>query len=86
MRLPLDYVITLNGKVFIKDGKRPDCKLDIKYEKQRPTEIKMCITEEQLEAFAEKCESVAETHPAYPNLEPKHIKEIILSQGHQLVC
>ena len=41
MTHPLDYVITLNGKVFIKDGKRPESRIDIKYEKQRPTEIKM---------------------------------------------
>ena len=41
MRLPLDYVITLNGKVFIKDGEQPESRIDIKYEKQRPTEIKM---------------------------------------------
>lgn len=83
----MKFLITIDGKPFIKgfeNGEVPDIRLDLKFNKTKCRSFKMCIKQEQLDDLAKH--SATEIMSHYPDLTEEQIKEIILGQGHQLVC
>ena len=83
------FVIVVDGKPFIKGyekGETPNQRVDFEFKKLKMRSFKMCIEKDQLETLASKSAVQILNHPAYPNLTPEQIEEIIKGQGHQLVC
>ena len=77
MTHPLDYVITLNGKVFIKDGKRPESRIDIEYKKPKLRRLKMgCLNQSEAQDLI--TELLAKTDDdGWSGLTPEEKKKII---------
>ena len=88
------FVIVVDGKPFIKGfdkGEIPNMRADFTFKKAKMTPYKQenkmaCLTKDQIDEFAKKCKDAYENHPAFPNLTPEQVEEIIKGIGHEYVC